>query len=363
MKRRRLNVFSLSFLDAMTCGFGAVVLFYMIINASVGLRAGEMTSDLRGEVDRLEIEVLEGHKNLVELRNSKRIVEDELVTAQGLAARLLDQIEQLRVELATYRDTSLASRDHINQLQSDLKTLEESARRLSASAPSEELPGERLRSFVGDGHRQYLTGLQVGGERIAVLLDVSASMLDETIVNILRRRNLPDDVKRQADKWRRAVATVDWLATQFPQSSEFQVYTFAEEGGPVIAGTGGKWLDAGDREVLDAVVSGVRTLVPDGGTNLHAGLTALQQLRPPPDNLILIVDGLPTRGQERERKRTVSGDRRLKLFRSAVREIPGGVPVNVILFPMEGDPMAASAFWNLAVLTRGSYMSPSRDWP
>ncbi len=32
--RRSASVFSLSFLDAMTCGFGAVVLFFMIINAA-----------------------------------------------------------------------------------------------------------------------------------------------------------------------------------------------------------------------------------------------------------------------------------------------------------------------------------------
>jgi hypothetical protein len=33
-RRRPLTVFSLSFLDAMTCGFGAVVLLYMVINAA-----------------------------------------------------------------------------------------------------------------------------------------------------------------------------------------------------------------------------------------------------------------------------------------------------------------------------------------
>jgi len=35
----------------------------------------------------------------------------------------------------------------------------------------------------------------------------------------------------------------------------------------------------------------------------------------------------------------------------------------VILAPMEGDPMAASALWQLAVSTRGSFLAPARDWP
>jgi len=67
MRRRTTNVFSLSFLDAMTCGFGAVVLFFMVINAAVGTRADLVTGDLKAEVDRLEEEVLEGHEDLVDL--------------------------------------------------------------------------------------------------------------------------------------------------------------------------------------------------------------------------------------------------------------------------------------------------------
>jgi hypothetical protein len=30
---------------------------------------------------------------------------------------------------------------------------------------------------------------------------------------------------------------------------------------------------------------------------------------------------------------------------------------------MEGDPMAAAAYWNLARTTGGSFISPSKDWP
>jgi hypothetical protein len=83
MARREISILGFSFLDAMTCGFGAVVLLFMIINASVDLRATQLTSDLRAEADRLEEEVLDGHENLVELRNSLREIEDENVLAQA----------------------------------------------------------------------------------------------------------------------------------------------------------------------------------------------------------------------------------------------------------------------------------------
>ena len=57
-----------------------------------------------------------------------------------------------------------------------------------------------MRGFIGTGDRQYLTGLKVGGNHILLLIDVSASMLDETVVNILRMRNMSDTRKLMSDK-------------------------------------------------------------------------------------------------------------------------------------------------------------------
>ena len=363
MARRTVNVFSLSFLDAMTCGFGAVVLFYMVINSSVGLRNQEVTADRQAEVDLLEVEVLEGFKDLVEVRNSVREAEDEIELTRGLSSRLIETLKVIQVELATYDLDTLSRREHINRLATDLKTLEQEARRLAAQAPSEETPGDRVRQHVGDGDRQYLTGLKVGGKRILILVDASASMLDDTIVNIIRRRNLPDEVKIKADKWQQAVRTVDWVATQLPRDSRFQIYTFNEVAGPVLADTAGKWLDSGDAEVLGRAVSAVAGTVPRDGTNLYEGFKSIRSLQPPPDNLILLVDGLPTLGKSRAKSRTVSGKQRVKHFNAAIDELPRGLPVNVILFPMEGDPLAASAFWKVALASHGSFMSPAEDWP
>ena len=90
MARRAINIFGLSFLDALTCGFGAVILFYMIINASVRLRSDRTNADLQAEVDRLDVEVVEGDRALVELRNSARDVDDRIAVARGLASRILE---------------------------------------------------------------------------------------------------------------------------------------------------------------------------------------------------------------------------------------------------------------------------------
>jgi len=363
MARRRINVFSLSFLDAMTCGFGAVVLFYMIINASFGRHSGRMTAELQGEVNKLEVEVLEGYKDLVELRNSIREIDHERVVTAGLSKRLIETLEKVQVELATFEDTTIAKRDHVNKLKADLKSLEEDVKRLSAAAPSDETPGDKLRTFVGDGDRQYLTGIKVGGRRVLLLVDASASMLGETIVNIIRRRNLPDRVKVQAEKWQQAVKTVDWLTTQIPRDASFQIYTFNTKASAVIPNTEGQWLDGSDRAVLNDAVTHLKKVVPQGGTSLYHALQSVGTLRPAPDNIFLLVDGLPTQGQKPPRRATISGKDRVKLFNDAVKVIRTKVPINIILFPMEGDPLAPSAYWKLAMGTGGSYVSPSKDWP
>ena len=84
---------------------------------------------------------------------------------------------------------------------------------------------------------------------------------------------------------------------------------------------------------------------------------------PPPDNVFLIIDSLPTQSSRSPRKAVVTGPKRFEYFREAVEALPRGIPINIIMFPMEGDPQAAAAYWNHARITAGTYMSPSRDWP
>ncbi|MBQ0799939.1 MAG: hypothetical protein KBT63_11715 [Porticoccaceae bacterium] len=82
-----------------------------------------------------------------------------------------------------------------------------------------------------------------------------------------------------------------------------------------------------------------------------------------PDNVFLITDGLPTQGKTRPRGSTASSNTRVKLFNSAIATLPSRLPVNVILMPMEGDPEAASLFWQLGLISKGAFLSPASDWP
>jgi hypothetical protein len=220
-----------------------------------------------------------------------------------------------------------------------------------------------VRTYTGDGDRQYLTGLKVGGERILIMVDNSASMLDEKIINILRRRNMSEGEKLRSAKWRQAVASVDWLSAQLPVDSKFQIYTFNTTVAPVLEGTEGTWLDVGDGTQLNEAIRILRRTVPENGTNMLDAFKAVQQLQPPPDNLILLVDGLPTMNSPSTERGMVTGQERLKFYYEAEAELPNRIPVNILLYPMEGDYNAAIVYWVLAFGSGGSFMSISRDWP
>jgi hypothetical protein len=362
-RRRETNIFSLSLLDCICCGFGALILFHMIVASRTGRLQKQTTEALQAEVDRRERQVLDGRERLVEVRNSFRQVEDEQRETAGLSSRVIETVQKLREELAVYEASTVAQKAHVERLKADLKSLEEGQKRLSGGTPSEEVPGRNVRSFVGDGDRQYLSGLKVGGRRIFLLVDASASMLAEDIVNAVRRRLLPPETRVRARKWRQAVKAADWLAAELPRDAQYQIYAFNTRAWPVLPGTQGVWQDAKDGARLDKAIAILRETAPDQGTSLYQAFAAAAAMNPEPDNIILITDGLPTQGASGSARKTVSGRERLRLFDDALDALPRGVPVNTVLFPMEGDPMAMSAFWKLAMASRGSLMTPSSAWP
>jgi hypothetical protein len=333
----------------------------VVVNSQNTAQRQRVTEELNSETNRWELEVLAGRRDLVQARNALDEITAELAKTEGLSRKILQAFSEKRLELADRDKQTLASREHVNKLKADLKSLEEDVKRLQAGAKREEELGRNLRPFPGQGDRQYLTGLKMGGQRILILVDASASMLDETVVGVIRRRNMSSAEKLRAPKWRQAVATVDWLTANLPQDSRVQIYVFNESAGPLLEG--GTWLEARDIDRLNQAVEKLRRLPPEKGTSLINAFEAAAKMSPAPDNLFLLTDGLPTMGKDKPWGSRVSADKRLSLFRDAVKRLPAGLPVNTILLPMEGDPMAASEFWRLAVDTRGSFMCPAKDWP
>jgi hypothetical protein len=165
-KRRAFEVFTLSFLDCICCGFGAVVLFYTIVQAHVGAQEIIRIDQLTGEVSKLEEEVKEGTKNLVLLRNTLEKTDQDADAAKARAIRVAQELKERQSQSSSFDDESLARREHINQLKADIKSLEEGIKRLQGGALDKAPAGDRVKSFRGRGQRKYISALQVRGRLV-----------------------------------------------------------------------------------------------------------------------------------------------------------------------------------------------------
>jgi hypothetical protein len=198
MRRRNVQVFSLSFLDVICCGFGAVILFYTIISAQSGIERTRKAEDLAAQVALLEEQVVSGAKNLVLLRNTLQRTDSETVSAASRATRLIEELQQRREESSIYDASTLAKRERIERLKADVRALEESTRRLEASAKTATPRAERAGAARATASRRYITGLTLRGRRVLVLFDRSASMMDADLVQIIRLRNSGEAARRAA---------------------------------------------------------------------------------------------------------------------------------------------------------------------
>ena len=360
--RRRISSFNLSFLDIMFCGFGAVVLLVLIINATTLNQRSERVADISNELQQMEMEarLMNGHieRQQAEIERLERSIS----TLQQTRTAFMNELEE--VESTTISNAQRQSaEERIAVLQEELLRLEQEVQVAARQKIEARQAGRQVRAFVGAGNRQYLTGLRLDGKRVLILVDSSASMLDRRIVDVVRRKILDEKSRRAAPKWRRAVATVEWLVANLPQSSAIQVHHFNTSVTHLTAGEAPNWLPVTYFNGVDEVIAQLKMVAPLGGTNLEEPFLTARSLSPPPDNIVLITDGLPTQGKRGARSTTIDGRARVKLYQQAVKNLPVRTPVNTILFPIEGDPMAASLFWQLAVDSGGSFLTPTRDWP
>jgi len=360
MARRPVNLFALSFLDCICCGFGAVILVFMIISAKIQEASTEKLEGLESNRVQLESLAMAGERVLALLRAELSEASDRQAAARQVTSRLERDLLAAESEFEGERDHYLDAKAELEARKKRLAELEK-IKQVSGAIPEEE--GSQTRTIVAEGDRQYLTGLRMGGRHVLILVDASASMLASTIVNVIRLRYLPDEQQLRAKKWQQVVGTVDWLTANIPADSRFQIYTFNTKATPLLEDRGPGWLEVGDGSALEEAVARLRKTVPKDGTSLHSAFSVVASLNPRPDNVYLLVDGLPTYGATPPKGTMVSGKQRLQNFTRAVRNLPRGVPINVILFAMEGDPYAPDSFWKLARATQGSFMCPSSDWP
>ena len=349
----------MAFLDVMACGLGAAILLFLIVKhhteAAVEPDAAEPTGSetetlaaLREEAQALteRIELVRRESEARQAREAR--AEATAESAEEAARARLAGIER-EIELARARNAALRERV-------------ESVEPHSAADVIEDVRG---------GEEDYLLGLKVEGRRIAILLDRSASMTDERLIDIIARKVRADADKRRGPKWRRTLRTARWLLHRLPAGSEVAVIAFNDEAKRLHRQD---WVDGRDRATLQALFDELERLVPTGATNLEAALSALGGLSPAATDIYVVTDGLPTRslsspgllsGCSKNPVGKVSGECRKLLFAASLRNAapPAGRKVHVVLLPLEGDPDAAPAFWNWTARAGGVLLTPARGWP
>ena len=132
-RRRNINVFSLSFLDIMSCGFGAVILVFIIINHGTEASSQEVNAELMAEAQRLQAQVTDEQAQLAALQTTVEQVVDETITAEQITAEIMASIETLNATMQRQAQSGAAQSTDIEKLKSELKLLEDETATLQGS--------------------------------------------------------------------------------------------------------------------------------------------------------------------------------------------------------------------------------------
>ena len=343
----------------MSCGFGAVVLVFMIIDHSIKEDVLNSNQTSQMEVDLLKSRI-EKEDERSETLDSKTLELNSEITRleESIEALQLDlsNLSKLDLEKATKAPTKndLASLNQkIIKMEATLNALERKNRALQEESPLD---------FAGSGGRQRLSGCKLTGKHVAILMDVSASMLEQTVADVYALQNEKELVQLRAPKWRSAVKSLQWILGSFSNATKYQTYVFNDHVKTLKQDTKDTWLEARNQPELEAIASNIETIVPFGGTNLQEAVISLQNLDPSPDSIWIITDGLPNQKKSSNAYERVSVSNRYKYFQAAKKEFPDLASLNVVLLPFEGDVKASYLFWKLAVEKGGCFIAPERNW-
>lgn len=339
----------------MSCGLGAVILVLILLK-------------LQPEDTPVEIEPLQEQLEQLKSEEAEILASIAKQKAESTALDTVHaEIKATQKALATA--IAMAKGDADEKMQ-QLEALKEKVRKTPPAQKADVVENTQR------GEENYVMGLKVEGARIAFLIDTSASMTDEMLLDIIRRKTGSDQEKQAGPKWQRTKRTTKWLANRIPQGSQAAFIGFNEKAVPIGPAN---WLSGRNSSSLSDVFNKLDGIIPSGATNLAEALKVAKSLKPAPTNYYIVTDGLPTTGNSSYqslnpfakctslfgKSNTISGECRFMLFQHTVKEsgLQTGRPVNVILLPLEGDPAAAPAYWGWTFTSGGLLISPAKEWP
>ena len=160
-KRRNIEAFSLSFLDCICCGFGAIVLLLVLSkiydpkNINVQVESIELSQSLKEQLE--------------ELKNESSFVDENLREAKLNTVNLLQELEVLNEELNNVRGEYEISLSKPIELDDNEKDLEEAKQKLSDEI-------KKLQPDFRRASNEAIGGIPVDSEYIIFVIDTSGSM-------------------------------------------------------------------------------------------------------------------------------------------------------------------------------------------
>ena len=161
--RRGIDIFNLSFLDVVSCGFGAIILLLVIVKISEPHVIEQLAVDLSGLVARLEAE-------LQQMRGETRVLNRDLSGKQEQLSASREKLARLQGDLSSLRGEYTTTRNE-HETQSII------ASRLASAKQS---LSEEMRRLLDSGYRRpassAIGGVPVDSEYIIFIIDTSGSM-------------------------------------------------------------------------------------------------------------------------------------------------------------------------------------------
>lgn len=347
-KRREVELFSLSFMDCICCGFGAVLLLFILTTGQKVNYNQQNLEDLREQIKLLEMQITAEQLELQKMARPSPVALD-LQNLMDLNAAGQKKVTMEKEQLQLLLEQMGLLQKEVARLMADQKAL-----------PKEE---EQPVPIPEIDRRQYLTGVKLDGKHVLFLVRASGSMLGESLDDAIARMGDPEFKKREAPKWQRVIKSVDWMVANLGAETSFQILLFNEETTPLLPNRSNDWIVRSDHQAVREALTRLRQIVPQGSANMERAFSTVRYMDQLPDSVILLTDGLPTTSDSAPNPGDADDEARIRYFRYAQRQMPARIPVSTILFPMTGDPGAPGLFWEMASATHGALVSPASSWP
>lgn len=181
-RRRNVEAFSLSFLDCICCGFGAIILLLVLSKIYEPMIIEKTQDDLESLIALLQQE-------LFDIRGESAILNRDLVDVRKQTSDTKIQLARLQGELNTVKGQYAAS-----QSESD-STIDEGALASAKQRLSDEM--RRLQPYYKRADTEAVAGIPVDSEYIIFIIDTSGSMQQYNWDRVQRKLNETLDVYPQ----------------------------------------------------------------------------------------------------------------------------------------------------------------------